>query len=80
MNKNTYFIFGFNNFWFSSTIYISCLQSSDVSFLCILIVLAMTWNVQGGQMGYNTFGNILFLWSWNVCCCKYTVGNVLFIS
>ena len=20
----------------------------------------MTWDVQGGQMGYNTFGNILF--------------------
>ena len=32
-----------------------------MSFLYILIVLAMTWDVQGGQMGYNTFGNILFL-------------------
>ena len=26
----------------------------------ILIVLSLTWDVQGGQMGYNTFGNILF--------------------
>ena len=33
----------------------------QISFLYILIVLAMTWDVQGGQMGYNTFGNILFL-------------------
>ncbi len=33
----------------------------QISFLWILIVLAMTWDVQGGQMGYNTFGNILFL-------------------
>ena len=32
----------------------------QISFLFILIVLAMTWDVQGGQMGYNTFGNILF--------------------
>jgi branched-chain amino acid transport system permease protein len=32
----------------------------QISFLYILIVLAMTWDVQGGQMGYNTFGNILF--------------------
>ena len=32
----------------------------QLSFLYILIVLAMTWDVQGGQMGYNTFGNILF--------------------
>jgi len=31
----------------------------QISFLYILIVLAMTWDVQGGQMGYNTFGNIL---------------------
>ena len=33
----------------------------QLSFLYILIVLAMTWDVQGGQMGYNTFGNIYFL-------------------
>ena len=32
----------------------------QISFLWILIILAMTWDVQGGQMGYNTFGNILF--------------------
>ena len=32
----------------------------QISFLWILIILALTWDVQGGQMGYNTFGNILF--------------------
>ena len=32
---------------------------SQLLFLFILIVLAMTWDIQGGQMGYNTFGNIL---------------------
>ena len=32
----------------------------QLSILCILIVLAVTWNIQGGEMGYNSFGNILF--------------------
>ena len=32
----------------------------QLTILCVLIVLAMTWNLQGGEMGYNTFGNILF--------------------
>ena len=32
----------------------------QLSILCILIILAITWNVHGGEMGYNTFGNILF--------------------
>ena len=26
----------------------------QLSILCILIVLATTWNIQGGEMGYNT--------------------------
>ena len=32
----------------------------QLTYLCVLIVLAMTWNLQGGEMGYNSFGNILF--------------------
>ncbi len=28
--------------------------------LLILIILALTWNLIGGQMGYNSFGNIAF--------------------
>ena len=31
-----------------------------LTFICIMIVLALTWDVLGGQMGYNSFGNILF--------------------
>ena len=26
----------------------------QLSILCILIVLATTWNIQGGEMGYNS--------------------------
>ena len=28
----------------------------QLSILCVLIILATTWNIQGGEMGYNTFG------------------------
>lgn len=33
---------------------------NQLAFLLIFIVLALTWDMQGGQMGYNTFGNIIF--------------------
>ena len=32
----------------------------QLSELWIFMVFASTWNIQGGKMGYNTFGNILF--------------------
>jgi branched-chain amino acid transport system permease protein len=33
---------------------------TQLGFLWVMIVFALTWDVQGGQMGYNSFGNILF--------------------
>ncbi len=33
---------------------------TQMSFLWVMIVFALTWDVLGGQMGYNSFGNILF--------------------
>jgi branched-chain amino acid transport system permease protein len=33
---------------------------NQLSFLAIFIILALTWDIQGGQMGYNSFGNIAF--------------------
>ena len=47
----------------------------QISFLWILIVLAMTWDVQGGQMGYNTFGNILFFGTGMYICASTQIGN-----
>ena len=45
----------------------------QLSILCILIVLALTWNIQGGEMGYNSFGNILFYGlGMYICCLLYT--------
>lgn len=33
---------------------------SQLSFLWVMIVFALTWDLLGGRMGYNSFGNILF--------------------
>ncbi len=30
------------------------------AYLWLMVLLAMTWDVQGGQTGYNSFGNIIF--------------------
>lgn len=33
---------------------------TQLAFLWVMIVFALTWDLLGGQMGYNSFGNILF--------------------
>ena len=33
---------------------------TQAAFLWIFILFALTWDLQGGQMGYNSFGNIVF--------------------
>ena len=32
----------------------------QISIMWLLVVLSLTWDTQGGQMGYNSFGNIMF--------------------
>lgn len=34
--------------------------TTQISVLWVMILLAMTWDLQGGQMGYNSLGNIFF--------------------
>jgi len=34
--------------------------TTQASYLWVMILLAMTWDMQGGQMGYNSLGNIFF--------------------
>jgi len=34
---------------------------TQLSFLWIMVCFALTWDIMGGQMGYNSFGNVLFL-------------------
>jgi branched-chain amino acid transport system permease protein len=33
---------------------------TQMTFLWLMVVFALTWDVTGGQMGYNSFGNIVF--------------------
>ena len=44
------------------------------SIMWILIILSLTWDVQGGQMGYNTFGNILFFGLGMYICSSFQIG------
>ena len=46
----------------------------QLSILCVLIILAVTWNIQGGEMGYNSFGNILFYGLGMYLCASVQVG------
>jgi branched-chain amino acid transport system permease protein len=40
--------------WFAPSIV------TQMAFLWLMIVFALTWDIMGGQMGYDSFGNILF--------------------
>ncbi len=33
---------------------------TQMAFLWVMVIFALTWDLLGGQMGYNSFGNILF--------------------
>ena len=33
---------------------------SQIAMLWVLVTLALTWDIVGGQMGYNSFGNVVF--------------------
>ena len=33
---------------------------SQMAVLWVMVILALTWDVAGGQMGYNSFGNVVF--------------------
>jgi branched-chain amino acid transport system permease protein len=34
--------------------------ASQITFLWIMVIFALAWDIMGGRMGYNSFGNILF--------------------
>ena len=52
----------------------------QISIMWILIILSLTWDVQGGQMGYNTFGNILFFGLGMYICSSFQIGLFFYIS
>ncbi|MEE9194520.1 MAG: branched-chain amino acid ABC transporter permease [Alphaproteobacteria bacterium] len=34
--------------------------ATQIAFLWMMVLFALTWDIMGGQMGYNSFGNIFF--------------------
>ena len=34
---------------------------TQFAFLWVMMLMALTWDITGGQMGYNSFGNVIFL-------------------
>lgn len=34
--------------------------TTQIAFLWLMILFALTWDINGGQMGYNSFGNVFF--------------------
>lgn len=47
---------------------------SQLAELWLFIVFALTWDLCGGQMGYNSFGNVLFLGVGMYACAVVQVG------
>ena len=47
---------------------------SQLSIFWIFVILALTWDMQGGQMGYNSFGNIVFFGIGMYVCASFQVG------
>ena len=40
--------------------YVFPAYTNQISVLWLMIVFALTWDILGGQMGYNSLGNIFF--------------------
>ena len=47
---------------------------SQLAFIWLFILFALTWDAQGGQMGYNSFGNILYFGVGMYVCTVVVIG------
>ena len=47
---------------------------AEMAFLWLFILFALTWDAQGGQMGYNSFGNVLYFGIGMYVCIVVMVG------
>lgn len=53
---------------------------SQMTELWLFIVFALTWDLVGGQMGYNSFGNVLFIGIGVYACAIVQVGLFYSVS
>ena len=49
---------------------------AQLAFLLVMVLFAMTWDLEGGQMGYNSFGNVVFFGVGMYVCILVQVGLV----
>jgi len=50
--------------------------TNQLSILWIMILFALTWDIMGGQMGYNSLGNIFFFGAGMYVAAVVTIGLV----
>ncbi|MGA7973920.1 MAG: branched-chain amino acid ABC transporter permease [Pseudolabrys sp.] len=48
--------------------------SNEIAVLWLMIVFASTWDILGGQMGYNSLGNIVFFGAGMYICAVIQIG------
>ena len=48
--------------------------SNEIAVLWLMIVFASTWDILGGQMGYNSLGNIFFFGAGMYTCAVVQIG------
>ncbi|MCG8593380.1 MAG: hypothetical protein MI785_03285, partial [Kiloniellales bacterium] len=48
--------------------------TNQLSVLWIMILFALTWDIMGGQMGYNSLGNIFFFGAGMYACAVVQIG------
>jgi branched-chain amino acid transport system permease protein len=48
--------------------------SNEIALLWLMIVFASTWDILGGQMGYNSLGNIFFFGAGMYICAVVQIG------
>ncbi len=53
---------------------------AQLSELWLFVVFALTWDLVGGQMGYNSFGNVLFIGVGTYACAVTQIGLVYSVA
>jgi hypothetical protein len=48
--------------------------SNEIALLWLMVVFASTWDILGGQMGYNSLGNIVFFGAGMYICAIIQIG------
>lgn len=48
--------------------------TSQIAVLWLMVIFAVTWDMMGGQMGYNSLGNIFFFGAGMYICSLFQVG------